>query len=242
MTHQRLPHVVAVQRHVAGIPVEADVLRIERLHDRQEIEDDAADRRGARRRVVDQLDAMLLVQPDELVEADLDRIDLRRQRLREIVGVAAERVVGDAVLRRRRDDRFGVRLGDVADRRTLDLGDGQAVAAHALHERGQLLRDFRRIDVSRDRPGRSGTRRRTPSRSRLRRPRRRSGASAATASGRRAPACGSPAARRGGTAGAAGCAGGCRRRGGWPAPRSPRSGAISAAPTLRSRNCRLCMT
>ena len=84
-----------------------------------------------------------------LSRRDLDRVELRRQRLREIVGVAAERVVRDAVLRGRRDDRFGVRLGDVAYRRTFDLGDAHAVAAHALDERGQLLRDLRRIDVAR---------------------------------------------------------------------------------------------
>jgi hypothetical protein len=78
--------------------MEPDVLRIEVLHDIEQIPHDGAHGAGTRTRVVHEGRAVLLIQLDELLDLELDRIELRQNRFGEIVVVGADPVVSDAEL------------------------------------------------------------------------------------------------------------------------------------------------
>jgi hypothetical protein len=91
---------------------------------------------------------VLPVQLHELLDARLHGIELRLQRLRQVVRESAQRVMRAARLRGRADDPLHVRIRGVDDCGSFNLRDTESMASDAIDERGQLLADARWIDVS----------------------------------------------------------------------------------------------
>ena len=113
--------------------MKADVLRIEVLHHVEQIPHGGTDRPGARAGVIHQRRAVLLVQLHEPLDLQLDGIELRHDRFRQIVVVRTEPIVSGAELAHRADQGLD-RRGHVGLIAAPDLLHPQAMLLHGLHE------------------------------------------------------------------------------------------------------------
>ena len=114
----------------------------------EQVPHDRADRVRAGARVVHQRRAVLLIELHEPFDLLLDRVELRQDRLGQIVVVGAEPVVRRArpVPSCRRSASRSARPPRLVA--AADLLHAQPVLLHRVHERRQLRRDVRRIDVA----------------------------------------------------------------------------------------------